>query len=135
MKRGLLLLMVCCANAAGSGCASRVAVKGEVTLDGQAVGPGNIAFYPEPGTESRPASAAIIDGKYEIEPSRLPGPGTFKVHISWSKKTGRQIPSADPGFMMDEVQEIIPSRYNVETTLIETLAVGDNVKDFHLMSR
>jgi hypothetical protein len=119
-----------------TGCAAApTGIKGEVTLDGQPVGPGNIVFQPEPGSDSRKASAAIEDGKYSIPAERAPAPGTFKVEVRWSKKTGRSVPSADPGIMMDETFEAIPAKYNDSTTLTVEIKPGASVYDFHLKSK
>lgn len=114
---------------------NQVDVHGEVTLDSVPVDPGNIIFYPEAGTESRNVSAAIVDGKYEIPAQRGPSPGKFKVEISWSKRTGKLVPSADPGIMREEIVEKIPARYNTESTLQIEITPGKNRHDFHLQSR
>ena len=123
--------------AAVSGCgpSSQVSVQGRVTFDGQPVGPGSIVFLPEAGSEAVKLAAPIEDGKYRIGTERGAKPGAFRVEISWSKKTGRQIPSADPGMMMDETQEAIPAQYNTQSTLRRELKPGDNVCDFELSSR
>src|SRR5262245_22550970 len=91
-----LLLLI-----AGCNSSDQVTVKGEVTLDGAPVGPGSISFYPEDGTVSRKASAAILDGKYEIPAEIGPSPGKFKIEITWPKATGKKVPSADPGIMTE----------------------------------
>jgi len=112
-----------------------VSIKGQVTLDGQPVGPGSISFLPEPGTDSRKASVAIEEGRYGVPADRGPSPGSFKVEINWARKTGRKVPSADPGIMMDETREAVPSKYNSQTTLTVEIKSGENVRDFHLKSR
>src|SRR5689334_9104257 len=95
-----------------SGCGPRQnAIQGEVTLDGQPVGPGSIVFLPIEGTDSRKAAAAILDGRYDIPTDHGPQAGQFRVEISWFKKTGKQIPSADPGMMTEESVEVIPPKY------------------------
>lgn len=118
----------------GCGSSNQVSVQGRVTFDGQPVGPGSIVFLPDAGVEGTKVAAAIEDGKYQIGPERGAVPGDFRVEISWSKKTGRQIPSADPGIMMDEMQEAIPPQYNAQTTLRRELKAGENVHDFDLRS-
>jgi hypothetical protein len=120
---------------AGCSASTQTAVQGEVTLDGQPVGPGSIEFHPEPGTDSRRASAPLEGGKYALAPERGPSPGTFRVQIHWSKKTGRTIPSADPGFTAEETYEAMPAKYNNESSLIVELTTGVNTKDFHLNSK
>jgi hypothetical protein len=116
----------------GCGSSNQVSVQGRVTFEGQPVGPGSIVFLPD--AEGAKVAAAIEDGKYQIGPERGAAPGSFRVEISWSKKTGRQIPSADPGMMMDEMQEAIPPQYNTQTNLRRELKAGENVLDFDLRS-
>lgn len=118
----------------GCGPSNQVSVQGRVTFDGQPVGPGSIVFLPDSGAEGTKVAAAIEDGKYQIGPERGAVPGNFRVEISWSKKTGRQVASADPGIMMDEMQEAIPPTYNTQTTLRRELKAGENVHDFDLRS-
>jgi hypothetical protein len=129
LKVGLLTAVI------GCGSSKEVSIKGSVTFDGQPVGPGSIVFAPETGNESIKVAAPIEDGKYEIGAERGATPGMFRVEISWSKKTGRQIPSADPGVMVDEVQEAIPAKYNAQSTLSREIKPGENVHDFDLQPR
>jgi len=119
----------------GCGSSNQVSVQGRVTMDGQPVGPGSIVFLPDAGAEGTKVAAAIEDGKYQIGPERGASPGNFRVEISWSKKTGKQIPSADPGMMMDETKEAIPPKYNAETTLRCEFKPGDNVHDYDLKTQ
>jgi len=135
--RFLVFLVIVAMFLSTPGCAgaSRVALKGKVTLDGVAVGPGRIAFLPQPGTVSTKAAAEIIDGQYEVRADRVPSPGTFRVEINWSKRTGKQIPSADPGIMTEETVEVIPAMYNSESTLTVEIKPGENIHDFPLKSR
>jgi hypothetical protein len=123
------------AAVASCGSSNQVAVQGRVTLDGQPVGPGSIVFLPEGGGEGTKVAAAIEDGKYQIGKERGAKPGAYRVEITWSKKTGRQRPSADPGMMMDETEEAIPPQFNSQSTLRKELKPGDNVHDFELKSR
>jgi hypothetical protein len=133
--RDLLLMGLLLAAAPGCG-SDQVSIKGEVTLEGKAVGPGSIVFLPQAGTQSRKAAAAIIDGKYEIPADRGPTPGTFRVEISWSKKTGRKIPSADPVIpLIDETREAIPKKYNSKSILTVKIVAGENKHDFALEAR
>ncbi len=126
LKAGLVVTLV------GCGPSDQVSIEGRVTLDGQPVGPGSIVFLPEAGGEGIKIAAPIEDGQYRIGTERGAKPGTFRVEISWSKKTGRQLPSADPGIMMDETQEAIPPRYNTQTTLVREIKPGENTHDFDL---
>ncbi len=118
------------------GCGSnQVSIKGRVTFDGQPVGPGSIVFVPEAAADGIKVAAPIAEGNYEIQAERGAKPGTYRVEVSWSKKTGRQIPSADPGMMHDETKEAIPPQFNTQTTLTRELKPGENVLDFDLKSK
>lgn len=126
LTAGLVMVFV------GCGSPDQVLIEGRVTLDGQPVGPGSIVFLPETDGEATKFAAPIEDGQYRIGTERGAKPGTFRVEISWSKKTGRQLPSADPGIMMDEMQEAIPPLYNTQTTLVREIKPGENIHDFDL---
>lgn len=118
----------------GCGGSKNVAIQGEVTLDGQPVGPGSIVFYPEGGSGA-PASAAIENGRYEIPPERGPTAGTYRIEISWPKKTGKTIPSNDPGFTTEETVEAIPPKYNSQTTLKAEISSSQSKHDFPLTTQ
>ncbi len=125
---GSILLFV-----AGCGGSGNATVKGTVTFDNTPVDEGSISFFPEPGTESRKASAAIVNGAFEIPAERGPTAGTFKIEISWMKKTGRKTPSADPGMGdLDERKEAIPVKYNSDSTLVRDIVAGANRLEFNL---
>jgi len=113
----------------------RTAVSGEVTLDGQPLATGMITVIPIRGT---PASAEIANGKFAISAGVGPSPGECTVEILSYKKTGRKIPGigADGTDKTDEVIQIVPDRYNVRSTLKQTLKPGsDNPFTFELKSR
>jgi len=116
-----------------SGCGGEVAstVHGKVTLDGEPVSGGNIVFLPS-GSSSRKAAAAIEQGGYALAPTDALPPGEYRVEIRWPKPTGRKIASADPGMQADETREVIPAKYNDNSTLTVEIGGGDVEKDFML---
>lgn len=124
----------CLLPLAGCGDASSTALHGTVTFDGAPVTNGSIVFLPASG-EGPKAAAAIEEGKYAIPADVGLKPGAYRVEVSWHKPTGRKIPSADPGIMMDETKEAIPARFNSDSTLTAELAAGDVAKDFALTSK
>jgi hypothetical protein len=131
---GLLILVG--ASALASGCGPRpLAIQGTVTLDGQPVaGPGTVAFYPEPATE-RGVSGEILNGQYKIPAEQGPYPGKYRVEITWPKKTGKQIPSLDPGMMaFEETFEAIPKKFNSNSELKVEINSSQTLHDFHLKS-
>lgn len=119
----------------GCGSSKDIPLRGKITLDGKPVpGPGIISFYAEPGTDSPNASTEFTDGKYEIPAAQGPSAGKFRVEITWPKPTGKKIPSAEPGLMIDERVEALPARYNQQTELRVEISPSQNVHDFHLKS-
>jgi hypothetical protein len=127
----LVAALAACVTSAGCGGPTAPSLKGKVTLDGAPVTSGNIMFLPE-DSEDRKAAAAIADGNYTIPAEEGLKPGKYRVEVSWRKPTGRKMPSADPGIAMDETKEVIPAKYNTESTLTAELSAGQAEKDFAL---
>lgn len=117
---------------AGCGDKKQAKVQGTVTYNGIPVEEGSISFFPEPGTESRKASGAILNGAFDIPADRGPFPGKFRVEITGVKKTGKKIPSADPGIEIDERVELIPEKYHPNSTLVRDIVAGENQLEFKL---
>ena len=118
----------------GCGGSTAPSLKGKVTLDGVPVTSGNIVFLPEQ-SDGRKAVAVIEDGNYVVPAEEGLLPGKYRVEVSWHKPTGKKIPSADPGMMMDETREAIPAKYTSDSTLMADLAPGEASKDFALTSK
>lgn len=83
------------------------------------------------------AGGPIQNGRFQISAERGPVVGTNKIIINASRKTGRKVqaPMSEPGVMTDETVEAIPVRYNAQSTLERTIAVGENNFDFELQSK
>ncbi len=115
----------------------RAAVSGRVTLDGQEIVQGSIAFKTVGPHAGLAAGGPIQNGRYAIEKDRGPVVGENRVEIKSVRKTGRQVqaPLADPGRMTDEIVEAVPARYNSQSTLEREVKAGDNQFDFELESR
>jgi hypothetical protein len=109
----------------------RQSVSGEVSLDGEPVDGGSIVFLPAEGEGTKGASD-IVGGKYSIPSEQGLSPGTYRVEIKWAKPTGKQVPSGDPGMMMDERVEVIPPQFNTATTLSVSIVAGENKHNFPL---
>lgn len=131
--RSLASLVLIALVSALIGCSSdnRRAVSGEVSLDGESVSSGSIVFLPTAGDGPKGA-AEIVDGKYTIPAEQGLPPGNYRVEIRWSQATGKQIPSGDPGMLMDERLEAMPARYNTASTLTAEITAGENKQDFKL---
>jgi hypothetical protein len=128
---GLTLALVLISLA---GCSGRPAVQGTVTFDGASVDDGAISFVPAGGAGSAgPVGVKVADGKYTIGGDRGLAPGSYRVEITWKKKTGKTVPTpGDPAVQMPETKQVIPPRYNTRTELTADITSGSNTKDFEL---
>ena len=129
---GLLLLGGC--EGGGYPGSQRAAVSGKVTFDGAAVENGILNLIPErDGTrDARKASTQIQNGAYSIPEDKGPNLGKHKVEIYWYKPTGD---TSDTG--EDEGQstvQVIPDKYNTQTTLEVAIVAGKNECNFDLTS-
>jgi hypothetical protein len=129
MFAGLLLLIVL----PGCGRGSRIPLQGEVSYDGKPIDNGTITFIPDSGgDEKRPkAGTRIAGGKYAFEPNFGPLPGRYQVQITWDWKTGRKISTGDAD-SRDETKQILPAKYNQQTTLTAEVKNGQPRQDFNL---
>jgi hypothetical protein len=130
-------LFLAVAALALAGCSSsdsgRSRVQGAVSYAGEAVDDGGIAFIPDEGAQVR-ATGEIRDGHYNLDGSRGPYPGKYRVEIFWYKKTGRQITSPSGKAVKDETKQVIPAKYNGKTELKVEVKPGRNTFDFDLKS-
>lgn len=131
------LLLAASMTAAGCGGAGpqRRAVSGEVTLDGKPLAAGTVTFAPREGVTA--ATAEVFDGSFRIGPSEGPAPGSYQVEIASVRPTGRRIKHPDlPSETIEEVHNVIPPQYNVETSLsADVQTEGQNSFRFDLVSR
>ena len=120
--------------AAGCGGVEDSRLSGQVTLDGKPLAVGRVTLVPlgKGGT----ASGAITDGYYEVQSKASFRPGKYLVRISSRQPTGRKLkhPEAATG-EIDEMREVIPTRYNERSELsIEIANGGERQFDFLLES-
>jgi len=116
------------------GCSSEPAqskVKGTVTLDGQPLANGLIHFVAvDAGAPT--AEAAITAGQYEA----VVPPGEKRVEIRAPKITGKEKVYDTPDSpMVDIVSELLPPRYNVDSTLTMSVGDGEQEKSFELTGK
>ena len=129
----------------GMGCGSgdglpRQPISGTVTLDGQPLATGSIAFRPAdaagPGV---PVGAQIDGGSFSIARAVGPTPGTYHVAISSPQegKATAKTTSAQPGDGdSPPAFDLIPPQYNAQTTLQAEVGAGkSNDFRFELKSR
>jgi hypothetical protein len=96
---------------------------------------GGIAFISEEGGASHVrATGEIRDGHYDLDGSRGPYPGKYRVEIFWYKKTGRQITSPSGKAFKNETKQAIPAKYNDKSELKVEVKPGRNTFDFDLKS-
>ena len=97
--------------------------RGEVTLDGQPVKDGRVLFTPLDG-QGGTGGAAIVEGKFTAE---VPV-AKMKVEINGNKVIGKRKAYDTPESpLVDEVVEIVPPKYNVNSEL--TLDVKKGVQE------
>jgi hypothetical protein len=133
---GVMIVAPFCGCGGKSG-PERAAVAGKVTLDGDEIDVGSIAFYPTGGTKGMVAGGPINNGRYSVSADQGPVVGQNRVEIHSPRKTGRKVPDAfgDPGATMDETAEAIRQRYNAKSTLERDVKPGRNTFDFALQSK
>ena len=128
---GLCWLAGCGGKATYKG-PQRAAVSGTVSLDDQPVTGGTITFKPL-DAEGRTASAMIQDGRYDIPEEKGPNPGKYRVEITWDKPLGP--PNEDnPDAPPPKSNQVIPAKYNKESTLDRDIESGKNELNFELTS-
>jgi hypothetical protein len=126
LRQGALVLAML--FLAGCGGTSTVPITGSVTLNGEPIPEGYIAFVPQgPGPG---AGSAIVNGKYSL----VVPPGKNRVQVTASKKM--PLPRGQVGMYgeKEEVRQYIPGRYNSETTLEATVSAPATM-DFKLESK
>ena len=109
----------------------RFPLAGEVTFGGEPVDVGSISFIPE-GSTGRPSGGVIADGKYAVPEEKGANAGTYRVEISWLKRTGKKLRDAESGEMYDERREAIPDKLRTNPELSVEVPLPDNRHDFKL---
>ena len=133
----ILVALVGCGGNAGRG-----AVKGTVTVNGEPLKAGDIAFVgASAGGPS--AGASIADGHYQIAADKGPVAGEYLVQIRAFRGTGKKTwdgmgePTAAESQKkyVEQLEQYIPSRYNDATELTASFRSGkSNNVNFDLQS-
>lgn len=125
-----------------SGCGSptgppRGAVEGSVILDGKPLPSGSIMFRPTAGTKGPSSGTAIVDGRFHLSAIDGPVVGYTRVEVYAPRRTGRKVPPPlrNSAETIDEIIELIPPRYNTQSTLQREVKPGNNILDFNLATR
>lgn len=131
---GFLSALPGCSGESGLEGPPRYAISGTVTLDGQPVDGGTISFLPAK-SEFRPSGGPIVAGKFDVQQSMGPNEGLHRVEIHWWKPNGRKYLDPDTGEMKDEVAEVIPDRYHLNSELSADVTEVSTSFTFDLQSK
>jgi hypothetical protein len=112
----------------------RFPLEGAATFDGQPIDIGSISFVPVGGDKARACGGVIQDGKYAIPEEMGPTAGTYRVQMSWLKRTGKQLLDAESGEMYDQRVEALPDKFRDNSELTVEVPSPDNKHDFELKS-
>jgi hypothetical protein len=109
---------------------NHASVTGTVTLDGQPLKSGTIRFDSTDGRAAA-ADASITDGRFT---AKMP-PGDKRVSITAPKVVGkRKMYDTPDSPTVDTIEELLPARYNSQSTLTLTVAPGGQQPTFELKS-
>lgn len=124
----LLPLAIALAGCSGDPSKTRLPVTGTVSFKGQAVAQGSINFFAEQGG-ALISGAPIESGKFSIPADKGLPPGNYTVRItSASSAEPKEIGGTQPA----EAKELIPAKYNTESTLKREVKQGQTNFDFNL---
>jgi hypothetical protein len=110
---GICLVTAGCQRRNYSG-PQRYPLSGKVTVDGEPVDEGNIAFTdPSGGTGLRESGGEIKDGRFSVSEEKGPTAGKYRVRINWLKKTGKKYraPETSDEVWYDQRKEALPERF------------------------
>jgi hypothetical protein len=134
MSRLARLLPVAAALALAAGCSDSgtATLDGTVTLDGQPLKEGTVRFVPTDPSKGGTASAAVRDGKFTAEVPL----GELRIEFSAPKVVGKHKAYDTPDSPeVDIVEELLPAKYNVQSTLQVTVKKSHQKETFDLTSR
>jgi len=115
----------------------RKAISGKVTLDGQPLEHGSIAFEPMATKGGVGTGGVIAGGSYSIETTKGLPPGKYRVRINASQGDEQVSTSEAPGpSSAAPPKSLLPPKYNTQTELdCEVTEAGPNQFDFALESK
>jgi hypothetical protein len=116
------------------GCAEETnegTITGTILVDGEPAETGSIAYIPVDGNTGT-GGGVVENGKYT---ARAPA-GKMKVQIQVNKVVGQRQAYDAPGSRVTPVMEqILPPKYNTQTTLEIDVQPGENVKNYELSTK
>jgi hypothetical protein len=135
----LVLPAVGCGASSGDSRGQRVAVTGNVTLDGNPLSQARILFISNAGGGTVKATALVEDGKFAMDATHGPLAGTARVEIHPELIELDQLEAErqdNPRQRVDPRPLTIPSRYNSATELAAVVSHSEeNQFTFELSSR
>jgi hypothetical protein len=128
---GRILVTIALVSMIGCSTGDTATVNGTVTLDGSPLKEGVVRFVPVDG-KTPTASADIKDGKFNANVPK----GEMRVELSAPKVIGKKKMYDTPDSpVVDEVAELLPERYNVNSELKITVKGGGQKETFTLESK
>jgi hypothetical protein len=110
----------------------RIAIKGNVVLDGVPLTDGTVTFFPVSGGSGVSSGGSIKQGLYTSDIM----PGKYVVQITANRKTGKMLTLSPDDPPLEEFEQYIPDKYNKNSEL--TIDVENKSKqtfDFTLESK
>jgi hypothetical protein len=106
-----------------SGCNRLGSLSGAVTFDGKPVEHALIRFESLPRPSESVEGGSVVNGRFEIAPKIPLRAGSYQVIISAPNPPKASRKSAGPGDT-PVGEELIPARYNTESTLVVEVKAG-----------
>ena len=104
---------------------------GKVTLDGQPLQEGTIAFDPTDGATAT-AGGNITNGQYSVPLDS--GPKIVRIEATKVISSTKD-PASSTGALIEVRESIIPTKYNQQSELKADVKSGENTFDFDLKSK
>jgi hypothetical protein len=133
----LLAIGVCWWGSGWIGGATKMDVRGDVTLDGQPLADGSILLVPNDPNAGNTTGGQIANGQYLLTGRQAVIAGVYKVEIRATKKSGRKVQKAmgQPGELTDEMVEAVASRFNSASVLTVVVEANPTTADFKVFGK
>ena len=129
------ILVLLFLSGCGGGGQDRIPVTGKITLDGQPVKEGSIAFVASSGDKTAGAGALVLNGSYALTNTNGLKPGKYRVEVRASVPTGKTIVDADTRQSVSETKEGVAAKFNENSTLSADVTASNKVFDFDVTSK
>lgn len=106
---------------------TRFPLTGKIVYRAEPISSGTLSLVPESGGLN-PSGGTITNGEFQIPEEKGPNKGRYRVQVYWHKPTGKKIKDSDTGEEIDQVEQVIPPKYNDATELTVDIT-GDPEKD------